>query len=36
MTADANFYWIEEPFHKDEALFAELKKWLTAEGRRYS
>lgn len=31
-TADANLYWVEEPFHEDNVLFAELHAWLASEG----
>ena len=27
-TADADVYWLEEPFHEDPELFRELKTWL--------
>ena len=27
-TADADVYWLEEPFHEDPELFLELKTWL--------
>ncbi len=27
-TRDANLYWIEEPFHEDNVLFAHLQRWL--------
>jgi L-rhamnonate dehydratase len=33
-TADANLYWIEEPFHEDGTLYAHLKAWMQAEGLR--
>jgi L-alanine-DL-glutamate epimerase-like enolase superfamily enzyme len=31
-TADAEITWIEEPFHEDARLYANLKTWLTDEG----
>ncbi|MDQ3653603.1 MAG: mandelate racemase [Chloroflexota bacterium] len=31
-TADANLYWVEEAFHEDNVLYADLKEWLTTEG----
>lgn len=31
-TADANLYWLEEAFHEDNVLYADLKEWLGAEG----
>ena len=31
-TADAQVYWIEEPFHEDAVLYRHLKEWLNAEG----
>lgn len=31
-TAEANLYWIEEAFHEDNVLYADLKEWLAAEG----
>jgi L-alanine-DL-glutamate epimerase-like enolase superfamily enzyme len=31
-TADAGLYWIEEPFHEDGRLYAELKAWMGARG----
>jgi len=31
-TADANLYWIEEAFHEDNVLYADLKEWLAGEG----
>lgn len=30
-TAGANLHWIEEAFHEDNVLYADLKEWLTAE-----
>ncbi len=30
--ADCHPYWIEEPFHEDPVLYAELRDWLTARG----
>jgi L-rhamnonate dehydratase len=31
-TADAQIMWIEEPFHEDARLYANLKTWLADEG----
>jgi L-alanine-DL-glutamate epimerase-like enolase superfamily enzyme len=31
-TAGANLYWLEEAFHEDSVLYADLKEWLAAEG----
>jgi L-alanine-DL-glutamate epimerase-like enolase superfamily enzyme len=31
-TADAGVYWIEEPFHEDGGLYAELKAWMEGRG----
>lgn len=31
-TAGADLYWIEEAFHEDNVLYADLKEWLGAEG----
>ncbi|MBA3377277.1 MAG: mandelate racemase [Chloroflexia bacterium] len=31
-TAGANLHWIEEAFHEDNVLYADLKEWLAAEG----
>jgi L-rhamnonate dehydratase len=31
-TADARVYWIEEPFHEDGRLYADLKGWLAVRG----
>ena len=31
-TADADVYWIEEPFHEDGTLYAHLKEWMHAVG----
>jgi L-alanine-DL-glutamate epimerase-like enolase superfamily enzyme len=31
-TADAKVYWMEEPFHEDPRLYANLKEWLRLEG----
>lgn len=31
-TADADIYWIEEAFHEDPMLYANLREWMTAEG----
>jgi L-alanine-DL-glutamate epimerase-like enolase superfamily enzyme len=31
-TAAASVYWIEEPFHEDGRLYAELKSWMAAQG----
>ena len=31
-TADTNLYWLEEAFHEDNVLYADLKEWLAAEG----
>jgi L-rhamnonate dehydratase len=30
-TADCNIYWMEEAFHEDNVLYADLKEWLAAE-----
>jgi L-alanine-DL-glutamate epimerase-like enolase superfamily enzyme len=31
-TADSGIYWIEEAFHEDAILYADLRAWLDAEG----
>jgi L-alanine-DL-glutamate epimerase-like enolase superfamily enzyme len=31
-TADAGVYWIEEAFHEDGVLYADLKAWMAARG----
>ena len=31
-TAEANIYWLEEPFHEDARLYAHLKEWMAPEG----
>ncbi len=31
-TADCNLFWIEEAFHEDPELYAELRRWMQAEG----
>lgn len=31
-TAEAQVFWIEEPFHEDRVLYGRLKEWLAAEG----
>ena len=31
-TADADVYWIEEPFHEDAQFYRALKEWMAAEG----
>ena len=31
-TADCGIYWMEEAFHEDPALYAELRGWLEREG----
>ena len=31
-TADCNVFWLEEAFHEDPELYAELRRWLDAEG----
>ncbi|WP_240633484.1 enolase C-terminal domain-like protein [Paenibacillus montanisoli] len=31
--ADVNLYWIEEAFHEDDALYADLKAWLRERGQ---
>ncbi len=30
-TREANLFWLEEAFHEDDQLYADLKEWLTAE-----
>lgn len=30
-TKSAELYWLEEPFHEDDQLFARLKKWMNEE-----
>ncbi|MDB5085746.1 MAG: Mandelate racemase/muconate lactonizing protein, partial [Bacilli bacterium] len=27
-TAESNLYWVEEPFHEDQALYKDLKEWI--------
>jgi len=31
-TADADIYWMEEAFHEDPMLYANLREWMAAEG----
>ena len=31
-TADCDIYWLEEPFHEDAVLYAELKAWIAQQG----
>lgn len=31
--ADVNLHWIEEAFHEDDALYADLKEWLRERGQ---
>ena len=31
-TADCQVFWLEEAFHEDPELYAELRRWLDAEG----
>ncbi len=31
-TADCNVYWLEEAFHEDDELYAELHTWIQREG----
>ncbi len=31
-TADCNLFWLEEAFHEDPELYAELRRWMQAEG----
>ena len=31
-TADCRLFWLEEPFHEDRVLYADLKAWLLAQG----
>lgn len=31
-TADCNLFWLEEAFHEDPELYAELHRWMEAEG----
>jgi L-alanine-DL-glutamate epimerase-like enolase superfamily enzyme len=31
-TADANLFWVEEPFHEDRVLYADLRAWCDAQG----
>ena len=31
-TADCDIFWMEEPFHEDRMLYADLKQWMQAEG----
>ena len=31
-TADCNLFWLEEAFHEDTELYAELRRWMQAEG----
>ena len=31
-TADCDIFWMEEPFHEDRVLYADLKQWMQAEG----
>ncbi len=31
-TADANIFWMEEAFHEDPMLYANLRQWIAAEG----
>ncbi|WP_245773097.1 enolase C-terminal domain-like protein [Paenibacillus catalpae] len=31
--SDVNLYWIEEAFHEDDALYADLKAWLRERGQ---
>lgn len=33
-SADVNLYWLEEAFHEDDALYADLKSWLADRGQR--
>ncbi|WP_258171116.1 enolase C-terminal domain-like protein [Paenibacillus sp. R14(2021)] len=32
--SDVNLHWIEEMFHEDDALYADLKEWLRAQDQR--
>ncbi|WP_308637119.1 enolase C-terminal domain-like protein [Paenibacillus silvisoli] len=32
-SSDVNLYWIEEAFHEDDALYADLKAWLRERGQ---
>lgn len=31
-TAESNVFWVEEPFHEDPVLYADLKAWIAAQG----
>ncbi len=31
-TADCNLFWLEEAFHEDPELYADLRQWIAAEG----
>jgi L-rhamnonate dehydratase len=31
-TSDCGLYWIEEPFHEDPVLYADLKEWMARQG----
>ncbi|MEZ4861802.1 MAG: enolase C-terminal domain-like protein [Caldilineaceae bacterium] len=31
-TADCNLFWLEEAFHEDRVLYADLREWLDKEG----
>ncbi|GLX70414.1 hypothetical protein MU1_47600 [Paenibacillus glycanilyticus] len=31
--SDVNLYWVEEAFHEDDALYADLKAWLRERGQ---
>ncbi len=31
-TADCRLFWIEEPFHEDPVLYADLKEWMSRAG----
>lgn len=31
-TADADIFWVEEAFHEDPMLYANLREWMAAEG----
>ena len=31
-TADCKLYWLEEPFHEDRVLYADLREWQQAQG----
>ena len=31
-TADCNLFWMEEPFHEDPVLYADLRDWCAARG----